>query len=360
MADAPDRDSRTEEPTDKKIRDSIEKGKVPVSREVPMFASVAAMLVVAGFLLKEGVARLTLMLQRLIDGAGTFSLESGADTTVLAKAVLGESSRFALPVLAALMIAGIAASVVQNAPRLVPDRIQPDLSRLSPLAGWRRIFGLAGHTEFLKSVFKLLAFGTVVALLLRSEADSALRAMFLDPRALPDEILGIAMRLLSAVCIATILLVAVDLVWARLHWRRELRMSRQEIKDEAKEIEGDPLVKARLRSLALDRARKRMIAAVPKATLVIANPTHYAIALQYIREKGGAPVVVAKGKDLIALKIREIAEANNIPVVEDKALARSMYDHVEVDQMIPPEFYRAVAELLHFLQARASRAVTGR
>jgi flagellar biosynthetic protein FlhB len=197
-------------------------------------------------------------------------------------------------------------------------------------------------------------------MLLRSQSDAVLSAIFLDPKALPDEILGISMRLLSAVCIATVLLVAADLVWARLHWLRDLRMSRQEIKDEAKELEGNPLVKARLRSLALDRARKRMIAAVPKATLVIANPTHYAIALQYVREKGGAPLVVAKGQDLIALKIREIAEANNIPVIEDKALARSMYDSVEVDQMIPPEFYRAVAELLHFLQARAGRAVTGR
>jgi flagellar biosynthetic protein FlhB len=360
MSDRPERDSQTEEPTEKKIRDSIEKGKVPVSREVAMFASVAAMLIIAGFLLKDGVARLMLMLQRLLDGAGSFSLENGADTTVLAKAVLGESSQFMLPVLAALVIAGVAASVVQNAPRLVLDRIQPDLARLSPIAGWRRMFGLAGHTEFLKSVFKLLAVGTVVALLLRSESDTVLRSIFVDPRALPQEILGIIMRLLSAVCIATILLVGADLVWSRLHWRRELRMTRQEVKDEAKELEGDPLVKARLRSLALDRARKRMIAAVPKATLVIANPTHYAIAVQYVREKGGAPLVVAKGQDLIALKIREIAEANGVPVIEDKALARSMYDSVEVDKMIPPEFYRAVAELLHFLQARASRAVTGR
>jgi flagellar biosynthetic protein FlhB len=360
MSETADRDSRTEQATEKKIRDSVEKGKVPVSREVAMFASVAAMLIVGGFLLEEGVARFTRVLQRLLDRAGTFSLENGADATLLARALLEESSRFVMPILIAFMIAGIVASVVQNAPRFVPDRIQPELSRLSPFSGWRRIFGLQGQTEFLKGVFKLAAVGTVVAMLLRSQSDAVLSAIFLDPKALPDEILGISMRLLSAVCIATVLLVAADLVWARLHWLRDLRMSRQEIKDEAKELEGDPLVKARLRSLALDRARKRMIAAVPKATLVIANPTHYAIALQYIREKGGAPVVVAKGQDLIALKIREIAEANNIPVIEDKALARSMYDSVEVDQMIPPEFYRAVAELLHFLQARAGRAVTGR
>jgi flagellar biosynthetic protein FlhB len=129
-------------------------------------------------------------------------------------------------------------------------------------------------------------------------------------------------------------------------------MTRQEIKDEMKQAEGDPLVKARLRSLARDRARRRMITAVPRATVVITNPTHYAIALKYDRETGGAPLVVAKGADLVALRIREIAAKHDIPIVEDKPLARAMYDAVEVDQWIPAEFYRAVAKILHFIYSR--------
>ncbi len=131
-------------------------------------------------------------------------------------------------------------------------------------------------------------------------------------------------------------------------------MSRQEVKDEHKQMQGDPMVKARLRSVALERSRKRMMSAVPTATLVIANPTHYAIALRYVRSEGGAPKVVAKGQDLIALKICEIAEEHDIPVIEDKALARSMYDRVEVDMMIPAEFYRVIAELIHFLGSRGA------
>jgi flagellar biosynthetic protein FlhB len=131
-------------------------------------------------------------------------------------------------------------------------------------------------------------------------------------------------------------------------------MSRQDVKDEQKQMQGDPMVKARLRSVALARSRKRMMSAVPTATLVIANPTHYAIALRYLRSEGGAPKVVAKGQDLIALKIREIAEAHAIPVIEDKALARSMYDRVDVDMMIPAEFYRVIAELIHFLNSRGA------
>ena len=135
-------------------------------------------------------------------------------------------------------------------------------------------------------------------------------------------------------------------------------MSRQDVKDEMKQMQGDPMVKARLRSVALERSRKRMMSAVPTATLVIANPTHYAIALRYVRAEGGAPKVVAKGQDLIALKIREIAEENDIPVIEDKALARSMYDRVEVDMMIPPEFYRVVAELIYLLHSEGGDAQT--
>jgi flagellar biosynthetic protein FlhB len=163
------------------------------------------------------------------------------------------------------------------------------------------------------------------------------------------------MRIVSAICIATIVLVAIDLAWARFSWRRELRMTKQEIKDEHKQSEGDPLVKARLRSLARDRMRKRMIAAVPRATLVVANPTHFAVALRYVREEGGAPLVVAKGQDLIALRIREVAAEHGIPVIEDKALARSLYKTVEVDKMIPPEFYKAVAEIVLYVQGRQAR-----
>ena len=153
-----------------------------------------------------------------------------------------------------------------------------------------------------------------------------MNSLFSDPTAVPELILTTAMRLVSTISIATIVLVALDLVWARFYWRRELRMTKQEVKDEFKQAEGDPLVKARLRSLARDRARTNMLAAVPRATLVIANPTHYAIALKYKHGEDAAPTVLAKGQDLIALKIRELAEQNNVPVVEDKMLARSMYD----------------------------------
>ena len=206
-----------------------------------------------------------------------------------------------------------------------------------------------------KSIFKFFAISIVVTIVLRAEEAVAVNALFGDPTAVPEMILTTAMRLVSTICIATIVLVALDLAWARFHWRRELRMTKQELKDEFKQAEGDPLIKARLRSLARDRARKTMLAAVPRATLVIANPTHFAIALKYKHGEDAAPTVLAKGQDLIALKIREIAEQNNVPVVEDKMLARSMYDAVQVDQVIPAEFFRPVAEIIYFLHSRKQK-----
>ena len=162
----------------------------------------------------------------------------------------------------------------------------------------------------------------------------------------------LAIKTIAAVLAATLAVASADLAWSRVRWRRDNRMSKQELKEELKQAEGDRMIKARLRSLRLDRSRKRMLSAVPRATMVVANPTHYAVAMRYVRSEGGAPLVVAKGADLIALKIRAIAEAHDIPVVEDKPLARSLYAAVEVDRPIPADFYRAVAEIVHLIQQR--------
>jgi flagellar biosynthetic protein FlhB len=352
MAESSDQDSKTEEPTEKKVRDALDQGNIPVSREAPIFASMAALMVIQTFLIGQGVQQLTLTLKSLLDDPDGFPLNTAADALNLLTVVGLEALRFLTPLVVTLAMFGLAASLLQNAPSLVLQRIMPDLSRISPLGGWSRLFGTQGLVEFAKSLFKLTSVAAVVALVLRSSEARAFEAMYTDPVALPEMILSIAMRIVSAVCIATIVLVAIDLAWARFHWRRELRMTKQEIKDEHKQAEGDPLIKARLRSLARDRSRQRMIASASRATLVIANPTHFAIALRYNREENPAPLVVAKGMDVIALKIRKVAEENRIPVIENKALARALYEAVQVDQVIPAEFFRPVAEIIYFLQSK--------
>lgn len=359
MAEGADKESKTEEPTEKKIRDSVEKGRIPISREASIFSSMIALLIVQSFLTVDGVRHLTSALARMIDDPSGFRLRNGADAVEFMAIVGLASAQLLLPIVVVFAIAGLAASFLQNAPRIVFERIKPEYSRLSIAQGWGRIFGGQGRVEFAKAVFKFVAISVVVAIVLRAEEAAAVNAMFGDPAAIPELILTTAMRLVSTISIATIVLVALDLVWARFHWRRDLRMTRQELKDEFRQAEGDPLVKSRLRSLARDRARKTMLAAVPRATLVIANPTHYAIALKYRHGEDPAPTVLAKGQDLIALKIRDLAEKNNVPVVEDKLLARSMYDAVQIDRVIPQEFFRPVAEIIYFLHSRKKTTAQG-
>ncbi|MBE7186319.1 MAG: flagellar biosynthesis protein FlhB [Methylobacterium mesophilicum] len=352
MAEGAEKDSRTEEATEKRIRDTVEKGNLPFSREAPILGSLLASIAFTAFAARDVAGSLVANLRSTFENPVQWDIENGADALHFLNATALQAGRFVLPATAFFVVAGILASVLQNPPQINMERIRPKWSNLSLSSGWSRLFGVKGFTEFGKAIFKFGAVTFIVGWMLREKLPATMKTMFTDPLTLPETLLSLAMQLLSIVAIATIVLVAADLLFSRFNWKRDLRMSKQEVKEEVKEQEGDPMIKARQRQIARERNRKRMMAAVPKATLVIANPTHYAIALRYTREEGGAPVVVAKGTDLIALKIREIAEANDVPVFEDKLLARSMYDHVEIDQMIPQQFYKAVAELIYFLQSK--------
>lgn len=356
MSEKPDKESQTEEATEKKISDAIEKGNTPHSREATVFASMVSILVILALFIQSRVTELTSMMMRFIDDPGGFPLENGTEATFFLWSVATEMGKVMLPAIVVLGIFGLAGSLFQNAPSLVGERIRPQWSRISPKGGWDRIFGKQGQVEFLKSMAKLLAVGVTCAVVISSDRQALLSAMYTDPALLPGQILSIAIRLVSTICVATVVLVTGDLVWSRLRWRSDLRMTRHEVKEEFKQSEGDPIVKGRLRALARERARHRMMAAVPRATMVVANPTHYAVALRYERAEGGTPMVVAKGTDLVALKIREIAEANDVPVFEDVPLARALYKAVQVDQRIPPDFYLAVAKLLHYIYSRDRNA----
>lgn len=356
MADTPDKESKTEEATEKRIRDSVEKGQVPHSREATTLATLLAILIGVVFLLSDNVIRLRSALESFIDHPGAFTLATGADASAILFVVAIEAAKVAGPFILVLAVAGVAASLFQNQPQLVVDRIEPKLERISITKGWSRIFGVRGQVEFLKSLFKFAIIGMAGYVALGNSHREFVNALFMEPTLIPEMMQNLGIRVLWAVIAATAVLVAADLAWSRFSWRRDLRMTRQEVKDELKQTEGDPLIKMRLRSLQRDRSRRRMIAAVPKATLIVANPTHYSVAMRYVREEGGAPVVIAKGKDLIALKIRMIGEQHGIPIYEDPALARSLYASVEVDKMIPPEFYKAVAGIILFLAQKGQQA----
>jgi flagellar biosynthesis protein FlhB len=355
MANDTDKESKTEAPSEKKIQDAREQGNVPFSREAATFASLGGIFIVANYFLPQGAAHMKSSIERFIENPGDWPLENSADVAALLSSVGMDIGEFLLPLVTVLTVVGMASSFLQNPPSLVFHRIKPDLSKLSPGRGFTRIFGQQGRVEFMKAVFKLSAALVVGYVALRSVRYQVLSAMHVELSAIPHLVLTLTLGLISSLAIGALILAGVDVAWSRFFWRTELRMTRQEVKDEMKQMEGDPLIKMRMRSIARNRARRRMIQQTPRATFVVANPTHYAVALRYVREEGGAPLVVAKGKNLIALKIREIAVECGIPIVEDKLLARSLYESVDIDELIPPEFYKAVAEIVYFLFVRRTQ-----
>jgi flagellar biosynthetic protein FlhB len=356
MSEKPDKDSKTEEATEKKIRDALEKGQVPFSKEAPLFASIMAFLIFTLFFAYDQMKSLGGFLSIFLEKPEEWSLATDVDATSLYETVFIEIGRSLVVFIMLMVVAGLAASLFQNTPSMVLERVRPKLSRISPAQGWSRMFGAQGFAEFLKSIGKLILTTGALIFILKGVHSTMLQGMLTDPGAFGLVIRSTLIQILVTITLVMAVIAGADLVWQRFHWRSDLRMTRQEVKDEMKQSDGDPQVKAKIRSVARDRARRRMLTAVPNATLVIANPTHFAIALRYAREKDAAPMVVAKGQDLIALKIRAIAEENNIPVFENVALARSMYKQVSVDSMIPPQFYQAVAELIRVVYSKPAQA----
>jgi len=352
LADTVDKDSKTEEATEKKIRDTIEKGKLPHSKETAILASFVAILVFTLFYARDSFAGLGMFLSVFMEKPEAWPLDTAADVITLYQTVMMQIGRAVVSLLVLLVIAGIGASVFQNLPQFVGERIRPQLSRISLSQGWKRLFGVQGFVEFLKSLAKLGFVAAVLVLTLSQDHRRLLAGMITNPWEFGLVIRSIAVDILFAIVFVMGAIAAADLVWSRFRWKSDMRMSKQEVKDELKQSEGDPIVKSRIRSVARDRARKRMMTAVPRATLVIANPTHFSIALKYVRDEDSAPVVLAKGQDIVALRIREIAKEHGIPIFEDVALARSMYKQVSVDSVIPSQFYQAVAELVRIVYSK--------
>ncbi len=360
MSDEEDKDSKTEAPSEKKIRDAAEKGNVPFSKEVALFGSALAIYIYLVFFLPDGIRRLSVTLRDLFDQPDQWKIDTAADVISLFTHLGWAVAGFVAPAFIMFIIFGLSASIFQNLPTPILERIRPQMSRVSLFKGWNRMFSAPGFVEFGKSLFKIMVVAIIMFFALRNHYFGALDAMFSDPEVIFVKLAAIMGRILIVVLFATATIAVVDFFWTRHHWFEQLRMTKQEVKEEMKQAQGDPIIKARQRSIARDRARRRMMDSVPRATLVIANPTHYAVALRYVREESDAPIVVAKGQDLIALKIREIAEKNNIPVFEDPPLARSMFAQVSVDNVIPSVFYKAVAELIHRVYSLKAQNRQGR
>lgn len=355
---------KTLEPTPQRLEKARKDGDVPQSRDLSAVAAYMGLLVavaVSGGSIAFGFSEpLTAFLNSPAILVDKLLAPGGPD---LAMRLLGHSFLAIAPVFAIPAVAVLIALTAQRAIVIAPKKIEPKLSRIDPISNAAQKFGPTGLVEFAKSVVKLVAIGAILIAVFLSQHDGVAALVALDARALPQLLLQEGMLMLGATTVVVGVIAALDVLWQQYDHKRKLRMSPQEMKEEAKESEGDPNMKMTRRQKGRQIAMNRMLAEVPKSDVVIVNPTHYAVALKWSRVRGSAPVCVAKGVDEIALKIREIAAEHDIPIHSDPPTARALHATVEIEEEIHPDHYQAVAVAIRFadaIRAKAMRAAVRR
>ena len=345
--EAPEQDAKTEDPSQKKLEDAHKKGDVAKSQEVVTWFMLLGSAVIFAMMGPGAATALAESLKVIIMNADRFELGGagfGAFFNNLALAMIGT---VLLP-LVVLSSCAILANLIQHRPLLSAEPITPRLSKISPLAGAKRLFSLESLVNFGKGLFKIGVVGAVVIMVVWPERDRLDTMMTADPQIILADFQEIGIKIFIAVLAIVTVIAFADYMYVRQKWWKKLMMTVQETRDEYKQMEGDPHIKGKLRQLRQERSRRRMMAAVPDATVVITNPTHFAVALKYDKAMR-APKCVAKGADAVAFRIRELAKDHDVPIVENPPLARALFASVEVDATIPNEHFKAVAEVIGFV-----------
>jgi flagellar biosynthesis protein FlhB len=347
-------DNKTEQATPKRTQDAREKGQVAKSREVGSAFIMVACLAYFYF----GVGGIIGPMMEMMKGS--FRDLQRVDLTVemiqlLVFTLLVKTLAMIMPLLLTLMAAGVVANLMQVGIIFSAEPIQPKLSKISPLNGLKNLFSFKTVAELLKSIVKISMVGIIAYLTIHNEMLGVLPLMEQDVWQIMLYIGHVSFKILFATCWVLIILALLDYLYQHWEHGRSLRMSKQDIRDEYKNMEGDPLIKSRIRRLQREMAMRRMMAKVPTADVVITNPTHLAVALKYDQGRMAAPVVVAKGANLIAERIKEIAKENGIAVVENKPLAQVLYKMVDIAEAIPDHLYQAVAEVLAYVYRLKSK-----
>jgi flagellar biosynthetic protein FlhB len=352
---AEDKDSRTEEPTAKRQGEARGRGQVGISRDLTLVVLLAVSTVVMLSVLPWSLRPSYLLMRGLIEHPERIDI--GTATAFIAlfrQAGLTMALSLAAP-LAILLSGAVGATVAQTGLLWATEKLAPNWAILNPLSGLKRLFSLSALVEFGRGLLKTAIVVTAALLLLRPDVERIELYVGLDPGmmiiALHDDLLSMMVWILVILGVISL----IDYFYQKWTVNESLKMSRTEVKDELKNAEGDPHIKGHIRKLRMTRARRRMLAAVPKASVVVTNPTHFAVALHYELGSQGAPRLVAKGADFLALKIREVADEHKVPIIENPPLARTLYASVDIDEEIKPEHYKAVAEVIGFVM-RLQRA----
>ncbi len=348
MAEDQDDAQKTEEPTPRKLEQAREKGQIPLSQEVKHWFVLLGGLIVIGVFAPGGAQQLTQTFGAYFERLHTFSMDRGGIGRIGLELLSATGLALMIPI-AVLLILGLAGGLLQTGLLFTTEPIIPKLSKISPLAGLKRLFSLKSLVEFAKGVFKIVLVGVVCTIVLMPDLGGLDALIGIDPTILADRYWLLAIKIIAAALAIMSLIAAVDFAFQRADFMKQQRMTMQEVKDEYKQTEGDPMVKGRIRQIRTERARQRMMANVPDADVVVTNPTHFAVALKYEPGEMSAPICVAKGQDNLALKMREIAEEHGIMVIENPPLARALYPAIEIDQEVPEEHYKAVAEIISYV-----------
>jgi flagellar biosynthetic protein FlhB len=342
-----DASERTEDPSPRRLEEAIRRGDVAKSPEVNTWFMIAGGALMIMLFAVPTATRLQATFRGLLARSYQIPTDGPALTELMKTLAMDVVATFGIP-LVLLTIAALAGNVVQHRLVFSIEPIRPQLSRISPLAGAARLLSRQALVNFIKGLAKLCLVGAIMTALLWPQRHFLSGLITYDPGAILPFTRSVVLQMLGAVVAILAIVATADYLFQYRQWFERHKMSLRELKEEFRQTDGDPVVKGKLRQLRMARMRKRMMSAVPKASVVITNPTHFAVALKY--ERGmNAPVCVAKGVDLIARKIREVAEANDVPVVENPPLARALHGTVEIDQEIPPEHYRAVAEIIGYI-----------
>lgn len=356
MAGERDDTEHSEDPTPRRLDEAIKRGDVVKSFEVSTWFVIAGGILVIMVFAAPSAANLEMTFRGLLANSYQIAADGPALGHIARDLCLAVLAVLGIPFLL-LALAALLGNAIQHRLVFSVEPIMPRLSKISPAAGFKRLFSSQALANFAKGLAKLALFGAVIAALLWPQRHRLSGLIATDPAVILPFTRSLAVSMLGTVVAILAIVAVADYLFQYRQWYDRQKMSVREMKEEFRQTEGDPAIKGKIRQLRMARARKRMMAAVPKASVVITNPTHFAVALQY--ERGmNAPVCVAKGADLIARKIREVAEAHNIPVVENPPLARALHGTVEIDQEIPQEHYRAVAEIIGYVM-RLRQAVRG-
>lgn len=341
-------EDKTEEPSEQRRQDFRDEGQVAQSKELTsLFVLLSALVSMYALGPSIGADFLNFMRRIFTEMAVTDLTTERAGSILMM--CLTQAGKTVLPIAAAGFIAGVLGSVVQFGFLFTWKPIEPQPNRINPISGFQRIFAMSSLVEGLKSILKLTAVVGVTYILLRDEIVSSPAVIDMDSSQFLVYMSSTGFRLVIGVCVGLFVVAAMDFGYQKFRYRKSLMMTKQEVKQEHKQREGDPLLKARIRSLQRERARKRMMQDVPKADVVVTNPTHIAVAIKYDAEKMAAPRVVAKGADLMAQRIKELAKKNGVPLVENVPLARALHKSVKVGGTIPRSLYQAVAEVLAYV-----------